>query len=72
MLQVKRAMTMTEKILANRSDNGSVKPGKQLWTVYSGWVPRTEQVQHGLLYNVSWSASCLRALVNHIHVDQLL
>mmetsp|Transcript_11630 Transcript_11630/g.28504 ORF Transcript_11630/g.28504 Transcript_11630/m.28504 type:complete len:483 (-) Transcript_11630:509-1957(-) len=29
---VKRAMTMTEKILANRSDNGSVKPGDNIWT----------------------------------------
>lgn len=25
-------MTMTEKILANRSDNGSVKPGDNIWT----------------------------------------
>lgn len=30
--QVKRAMTLTEKILANRSDNGSVKPGDNIWT----------------------------------------
>lgn len=25
-------MTMTEKILANHSDNGSVKPGDNIWT----------------------------------------
>lgn len=31
-LQVKRAMTMTEKILANHSENTSVKPGDNIWT----------------------------------------
>lgn len=31
-MQVKKAMTMTEKILANHSDNASVKPGDNIWT----------------------------------------
>lgn len=32
MAQVKKAMTMTEKILASRSGNSSVKPGDNIWT----------------------------------------
>ncbi len=31
-LQVKRAMTMTEKILAKHSDKASVAPGDNVWT----------------------------------------
>ena len=30
--QVKKAMTMTEKILARHSDNASVVPGQNIWT----------------------------------------
>ena len=31
-MQVKKAMNMTEKILANHSDNASVTPGDNIWT----------------------------------------
>lgn len=32
MMQVKKAMTMTEKILAKHSGNTSVAPGQNIWT----------------------------------------
>jgi 3-isopropylmalate/(R)-2-methylmalate dehydratase large subunit len=31
-MQVKKAMNMTEKILAKHSDNASVTPGENIWT----------------------------------------
>ena len=31
-VQIKKAMTMTEKILARHSDNADVAPGQNIWT----------------------------------------